>query len=69
MNSTGLLIVCDMDNIVAAIFLLQYDPCEGNSEWSLEEKITKRDKVFAKILTFPHFLYVLIYSSWFLGLI
>ena len=34
---------------------------------NLEEKILNKDKVFAKTLTFPHLIYVFIYSIWIVG--
>lgn len=67
MNSTGLLVLNDMDNIVAAIFMLQYDPTEHDESLKMEDKIQHRDKLFAKFLTFPYLLFTAIYTIWFLG--
>ena len=66
MNSTGLLILNDMDNIVGALFQIHGDSDKLGKP--LEEKVKKRDKIFASILALPHLIIVLTYALWFLGL-
>ena len=65
MNSTGLLVLNDMDNVVGVLFNLQ----NSQDEDAFKEKIKRRDIIFAQVITFPHLVFVTAYSLWFLGII
>lgn len=66
MNSMGLLVINDMDNIFGSIFLILRSK-EEEEEDLLGDGIEHRDKVFARWLSFPHFFLVFIYTLWFMG--
>lgn len=67
MNSVGLLVLNDMDNIIGSVFLILRNKAKEEDEDPLAENIEYRDKVFARWLTFWHFLVVIYYSFYFLG--
>lgn len=74
MNSMGLLVLNDMDNIFAQLFILQKphktkeEVVEGEEEEEgdlLADGVQQIDIVFSKSLTNPHLLLVLFYALWF----
>lgn len=66
MNSTGLLILNDFDDIAGN--LLESIHPRDESLPSFQDKVEFRDKIFARILSLPHMFFALYYSAWFLGL-
>lgn len=67
MNSMGLLILNDMDNIVAQLFLVFQTKEEEDSDL-FAENLKPRDKIFAKWLALGHLGLVIYYGCWFSGL-
>ena len=66
MNSVGLLVLNDMDNIVAQLYLLLRNK-KSEDDDLLADNVEFHDKVFARWLAFPHILFVVYYAMWFMG--
>lgn len=63
MNSTGLLILNDLDNLIGQLFIFGEE--DGGEDFMA--KIRTRDKSYALILSFPHLLFVFYYMLMFTG--
>lgn len=73
MNSTGLLILNDMDNIIGVLFEFNKPDEDHKDEeedecHSFSEHVAKLDRLFGLCIVFPHGFLVFYYSLWFLGM-
>lgn len=66
MKLMGLLIINHMDNIFGNLFLMLRTKGEKEDDL-LNKGLERRDKVFARWLSFPHLILVVVYGLWFLG--
>lgn len=77
MNSMGLLVLNDMDNIFGQLFQLLYEKSSGSEEEEekeeedeedgdlLADNTKPRDRVFARWLTLWHLFVIIFYGMWF----
>lgn len=64
MNAVGLMILNDLDNIVGKLYVFM----AGLEDDESFETCGKTDRIFSLSFAFPHVLWVIFYSMWFLGI-
>ena len=63
MNAVGLIVLNDLDNIIAAVFIFN----TGIDAEHEDDLLIDRDRQFGMAFSIPHFIWVFFYSLFFLG--